>query len=187
MPKENWRIQKSMTKIRLSKRKIIVISIVCVVLSIIYLFYVNLENSILEYYSTNWVSKSITESKSKGAFVKELNCTPNQIEKYGLKIGVNECWIEQQTKLEHSYLFFREFKGTGKFRFCFNLKEKFPDRNALSYFFVDQNGKSFVMNGSGNMETFSTSIDKNRKEQIKINLVKSFKEPEDKIVTVNFK
>jgi hypothetical protein len=176
-----------MAKIRLSKKKIVILSIVCVVLSTFYLFYVNLENSILEYYSTNWVSKSITESKSKGAFIKELSCTPNKIEKYGLKIEFNKCWIEEQTKLEHSYLFFSKFSRTGKYRFCFNLKEKFPDRNALSYFFVDEKGKSFAMSSSGNIETFSTSINKNRKEQIKINFVKSFKEPEDKIITVNVK
>ncbi|MBC5864684.1 hypothetical protein [Flavobacterium turcicum] len=177
-----------MTKFRLSKKKIIILSIVGVVLTSIYLTYLNLENSIMEYYSKNWVSKSITESKSKGAFVRELKFSPNEIEKYGLKIQFNECWIEQQTKLEHSFLFFEEYKPTGKYRMCFNLKEKLPEINTLlSYFFINQNGKSFEKNGSGNLEVFSASIDKNRKEQIKINFVKSFKEPEEKIVTVNFK
>jgi hypothetical protein len=176
-----------MTKFRLSKKKIITLSIVGVILISIYLYYVNFENSVMEHYSTNWVSKSVTESKSKGAFIRELKFSPYEIEKYGLKIQFKECWIEQQTKLEHSYLFFYKYIATGKYRICFNLKEKFPDRNGLSYFFIVENGKSFTMNGSGNIETFSTSIEKNRKEPIKINFVKSYKEPEDKIVIVDFK
>lgn len=176
-----------MTILRLSKKKIILLFFVGVLLLTLFLSYICLENSVMEYYSKNWVSKSINESKSKGAFIKELKFSPNVVEKYGFKIRFNECWIEHQTKLEHSFFFFKEYKPTGSYRICFNLKEKLPENNRLlSYFFIDQNRKSFVRNVSSNDEVFSAFIEKDSIEKIKINFVKSFDEPEKNRITVTF-
>ena len=153
----------------------------------IYFVLVDFGNSISEYYSVCWVSKSISESKTKGVFVRELNISPKMIEKYWRKIRFNECWIEKQTRLQHSFLFFDKYQATGKYRLCFNLKEKFPDRNGLSYFFINQNGESFTINSSGNSEVFNSFIDKNRKEKVEVNFVKSFQEPKDKIAIIDLK
>ncbi|MFN3969701.1 hypothetical protein, partial [Flavobacterium sp.] len=168
-------------------KKKIIISIVSVLLLIMAMCFINLSNSISEYYSTNWVSKSINDSKLNGAFVRELSIKPNGIKQDSLSVEFNECWIEQQTKLKYSWLFFSEYYGTGKYRLCFNLKNKFHGKNTLSHFFVEQNGQSFTQNSSGENEVFNIFVEKEATGQIKVSLVKSWKEPRDKYVVINLR
>jgi len=134
---------------------------------------IHLENSITEYYSTSWVSESIKQAKSKNAFVCELQINPREVEFDKLKVEINECWIEKQMVLKHSWLWKEEFKPTGKYRLCLNLKNKLP--NAIfKYSFVNKNGKSFALNSSGNVEVFNTFIEIDTLKSIKINIKNSY-------------
>ena len=135
----------------------------------------NFGNGISEYYSTSWVSTSIQQSREKGSFVCELSAYPKNLEYDGLNIQFDQFWIEKQTKLKYSWVFFSNYYSTGKYRLCFNLKNK-DSKLPFEYFFIDQNGKSLVMNGDGNKEVFNTFIEIDTFKQAKISLVKSFKE-----------
>lgn len=168
-------------------KKKIIIGIFIGLLLLIGIYLTNISNSISEYYSSNWVSKSISDSKLKGAYVRKLRIEPKIIKQDSLSVEINECWIEQQTQLKYSWLFFSKYYGTGKYRLCFNLKNKFHHMNVLSYFFVNQSGKAFTLNSSGNKEVFDTFIEKKAKGQIKVSLIKSWKESRDKYFIIYLK
>ena len=168
-------------------KKKIIIGIVIGLLLLIGMYLTNISNSISEYYSTSWVSKSISDSKLNGAYIRELRVEPKIIKQDSLSVEINECWIEQQTKLKYSWLFFSKYYGTGKYRLCFNLKRKLPNDKALSYFFVNQNGEAFGLNSSADREVFDTFIQKEATGQIKVSLVKSWKEPRDKYIMIDLR
>ena len=171
---------------KFAKKKVIIL-IVIALLTFGGIYLTNLSNSITEYYSTNWVSYSIKESKLKQAFVRELKISPKEFEKDKMNIKFNECWIEKQTKIKYSWLFFSKYYETGKYRLCFTLKNKFFDNTLPSHFFTDQNKKSFGSMSSVEKQVFERFIDKNSKEEIEISLVKSFNEPweENAVIELN--
>lgn len=66
----------------------------------------------------------------------------------------------------------------------FQSKKKFPRENIMSHFFVNQYAKSFAIYSSGDKEVFTTFIDKEAIGEIKVSLVKSWKEPRDKYAVI---
>lgn len=168
-------------------RKKVIILIAFALLTFGGIYLTNLSNSISEYYSINWVSYSIRDSKLKRSFVRELKINPKEFEKDKMNIKFNECWIEKQTRIKYSWLFFSKYYETGKYRLCFTLKNKLLGNTLPSHFFIDQNKKSFGRMSSVEKEVFERFIDKNSKNKIKISLVKSFDElwEENAVIELN--
>ncbi|MES2838042.1 MAG: hypothetical protein V4667_11000 [Bacteroidota bacterium] len=168
---------------KIFSRKTIFTILSVVVVILLGLKYLN--NGITEYYSQKWVSTTIQDSKAKNAFVRQLTIRPGFLKKDNLEIEFNECWIEQQTRIEYSWLFFKNYIGTGDYNLCFNLKKNYPDMTFVDYFFVHQDGHAFALNGSGNSNVFDHRVDKNLSGQIKISLVTGWKEKRDTSITID--
>ena len=141
-------------------------------------------NGITEYYSAQWVSKSIAESKSKGAFLRKANVIPKAFQKYNTDIDFDECWIEEQTRIEYSWLFIKHYIGTGKYILCFTIKNKYSPLTWITYFFVDEDGHAFGRHGTAQSGVFEHSIDKTRSGRIKLSFVKGWKDKRDTSITI---
>jgi hypothetical protein len=145
-------------------------------------------NGLTEYYSQNWTSESIEESKAHGAFIKQARIVPSLLKCNGLAIEFKEAWIEQQMQKQYSFLFFSKWVGIGNYRFCFRLKDSSFSCSQHNYMFVLENeGHGFVENGTtrknGNGASIHTVVYNEHFQNIptgemKMSLAKSFRNSE---------
>ena len=89
-----------------------------------------------------FISGTIEESKSRGAFIDRLDVTPSKIPWRGKQIVITEAWLEHATELVHVYVvipFVMEYphyrKVTG-YHLCFNCAEREALRTEPTPFFV---------------------------------------------------
>src|SRR4051812_34343408 len=87
----------------------------CALLLILGRVFVNflMDSAIVEYYSGSWTSYSINEAKKKGVFISQPELENNMIELNGFKYPIREIWVEQSTRIEYKWFFFRQRIPTG--------------------------------------------------------------------------
>jgi len=133
-------------------------------------FYYNLKGML------NQPSSDISESKTKGSFIKELIIKPSQF-KIGKKIfRTEEIWLERTNVVLFSIsivpfiIDFPLYMNTD----CYNICLYFHDRKKISpyFFIIEGNGSGFSTGGNGSYNETLCSYDW---ESLNVNLISSFR------------
>jgi len=77
-----------------------------------------------------FISGTIEESKSRGAFIEKLDITPSKINWREQQIVISEAWLEHATELVHVYVVipfvmeYPHYKIVKGYHLCFNCAER---------------------------------------------------------------
>ena len=115
------------------KKTILIVFISLVACVMIYKSY---KNSEYEYYSKFNVSESISQSKSRGVFIKKIAIKPDTFTYKNNKISINESWVEYRSFVKYFLLFFRKRKKVNEYTVCFTTNDNAFFYANPKFFFV---------------------------------------------------
>jgi hypothetical protein len=72
--------------------------------------YIN--NVVVEYYSPGFISKSISEARSREVFISQPSLKRNIIYWEKSEYPIRSAWIEQATQIKYDWIFFRRVMPT---------------------------------------------------------------------------
>jgi hypothetical protein len=121
----------------------------------------------------------------KGVFVQKVEIIPKEIFWNNKRIKFKEAWLEKQSKIEYSLLFFkREIIGT-KDKLCFTLNDNdVINKSSRLFFVIGDSGKGVDMQLSGDSVVFETDIDINELSLIQMSLIDNWKQDRKKDITI---
>lgn len=101
---------------------------------------------VVEYYSSGFVTKSIDEARTRGVFISQPALKSNVIRWGKSDYPIREAWIEQATRIQYDWLFFRRVIPTDN-RLLLKIGEvgKPPGKSFSDYIYE---GKVLICNDS---------------------------------------
>lgn len=105
-----------------------------------------IDNAVDEYYSPGYITESIAEARTRGVLLSQLALKSNVIRWGKSEYPIREAWIEQATRIQYDWLFFRRVIPTDN-RLILRIGEigKPPGKNFSDYIYE---GKFLICNDS---------------------------------------
>jgi hypothetical protein len=127
------------------------------------LVYRSIQCWLIEEYSPNWKSSSISEAKKNNVFINEVGVTPRQITIDGKKVELRECWVEAQSLVRYEYLLFKKRTLLNNYYLCFTINNPKRVDFDFQYEFWEKGSDYGIHDGTINL--FATKLkNKNVKE-----------------------
>ncbi len=81
------------------------------------LAYLYLDVTVRDSYSGRWTCDSSAAARAQGLLLQEYVLTPRTLLFENYRAEFTDCWVEEQTRTEHHFIFFKQVIKTGEPRF----------------------------------------------------------------------
>ena len=84
--------------------------------------YLYLDVHIRDSYSGLWNSATTAEARAQGVLLQEYAVTPRVLAFENYRVEFTDCWVEEQTRTSHDFIFFRRVSKLGEPRLVLNYQ-----------------------------------------------------------------
>ncbi len=134
--------------------KILIACVIVISLAVAFVLW-TVRTSIEEFYSPMQTSSSAAMARTRGVLISQPHLENSEIGLGDFRYSIREVWVEQSTRIEYQWLFFRKSIPTG-YRLMLNIdipSDSRAERNMIAH-----TGRWPVCNGSIKLTTTVPSI-----------------------------
>ena len=86
------------------------------------LTYLYIDQTVRDSYSGMWTSSSSTEARKQKLLLREYVVEPQQLVFENYRVEFTDCWVEERTRTEHDFIFFKRLIRSGEPRLVLNYQ-----------------------------------------------------------------